>query len=45
MCSEPRRRYQDLGRLEDRMLDLFYLGIGTGAFALLAGYTVALRRV
>ena len=45
MCSEPRRRYQDLGRLEDRMLDLFYLAIGCGAFALLAGYAFALRRI
>ena len=32
-------------RPEDRMLDLLYLAIGIGVFALFAGYAAALRRL
>jgi hypothetical protein len=32
-------------RPEDRMLDLLYLAIGIGVFALFAAYAVALRRI
>jgi len=30
---------------EDDMLDLLYLALGLGAFALFAGYAAALRRI
>ena len=45
MRSGPRRSLLPQDRSEDRMLDLLYLAIGVGVFALFAAYAVALRRI
>jgi hypothetical protein len=45
MRSGPRRSLLPQDRPEDRMLDLLYLAIGVGVFALFAAYAVALRRI